>query len=98
MSEFGRSDTAINFLEGARIMNRLGIIAIAATTAITAATSAQAHNSTEIGGGFLHPVSGVDHLMALIASLPTGLLVGGAIAATVAGLGAVHMVRRSRQH
>ena len=79
-------------------MNRLGIIAIAATTAITVATSAQAHNSTEIGGGFLHPVSGVDHLMALIASLPTGLLVVGAIAATLAGLSAVHMVRRSRQH
>jgi hydrogenase/urease accessory protein HupE len=98
MSEFGRSDTAINSLEGARIMNRLGIFAIAATTAITATTTAQAHNSTEIGGGFLHPVSGVDHLMALIASLPTGLLVGGAIAVTVAGLGAVHLVRPSRQH
>ena len=79
-------------------MNRLGIIAIAATTAITVATSAQTHNSTEIGGSFLHPVSGVDHLMALIPSLPTGLLVVGAIAATVASLGAVHMVRRSRQH
>ena len=79
-------------------MNRLGIFAIAATTAITAATTAQAHNSTEFGGGFLHPVSGVDHLIALIASLPTGLLVGGAIALTLAGLGAAHMVRRSRQH
>lgn len=77
---------------------RLGIFAIAATTAVTAATTAQAHNSTEFGGGFLHPVSGVDHLVALIASVPAGLLVGGAVALALAGLGAVHMVRRSRQH
>ena len=77
---------------------RLGIFAIAATTAITATTAAQAHNSTEFGGGFLHPVSGVDHLVALIASVPMGLLAGGAVALALAGFGAVHMVRRSRQN
>lgn len=78
--------------------NRLGIFAIAATAATTTTTTAYAHKSTEFGGGFLHPVSGVDHLLALLASAPAGLLVGGVVALTVAGLGAVHVVRRSRQH
>ncbi len=78
--------------------NRLGIFAIAATATIMAATTAQAHKSTEFGGGFLHPVSGVDHLVALLGSLPTGVVVGGVIALAVAGFGAVQMVRRSRQN
>lgn len=76
--------------------NRLGIFAIAAAAATTA-TTAQAHNSTEFGGGFLHPVSGLDHLLALIATIPTGLLVGGAAALAIAGIGTVRLVRRSRQ-
>jgi hydrogenase/urease accessory protein HupE len=76
--------------------NRLGIFAIAAT-AITTATTAQAHNSTEFGGGFLHPVSGIDHLVALIATAPAGVLIAGAVALTVAAIGTVRVVRRSRQ-
>lgn len=76
--------------------NRLGIFAIAAAAA-TAATTAQAHNSTEFGGGFLHPVSGIDHLLALVATVPAGVLVAGAIALTVAAIGTVRVVRRSRQ-
>lgn len=75
--------------------NRLGIFAFAAT-AVTA-TTAQAHNATELGGGFLHPISGIDHLLALIATVPTGVLVGGAAVLAVAAFGAVRMVRRSRQ-
>tara|TARA_R110000868_G_scaffold46376_8_gene153258 strand:+ start:25973 stop:26269 length:297 start_codon:yes stop_codon:yes gene_type:complete len=98
MSEKGGTESAFNILEGAKMNNRLGIFAIAAATAITTATTAQAHKSTEFGGGFLHPVSGIDHLIALIAGLPAGVIAGGIVALTVAGFGAIRMVRRSRQN
>ena len=51
--------------------NRLGIFTISALTAV--ASTAHAHPGTEVGGGFLHPVAGVDHLVALVASAPVGL-------------------------
>lgn len=72
--------------------NKLGIFALAAMAAT--ATTAHAHNSTELGGGFLHPVSGIDHLLALIATVPTGGLVAGAAVLAVAAVGAVRVVRR----
>lgn len=76
--------------------NKLGIFALAATA--TTATTAHAHNASELGGGFLHPESGIDHLLALVASVPTGLLIAGAAVIVVAGIGAVRMARRIGQN
>lgn len=76
--------------------NKLGILALAAS-AITA-TTAHAHTGTELGGGFLHPEAGIDHLMALIATVPTGVLVAGAAVLAIAAIGAVRMARRIGQN
>lgn len=80
--------------------NRLGIFTISALTAV--ASTAHAHPGTEVGGGFLHPVAGVDHLVALVASAPVGLLIVGllivgGVALAGAVIGAGMMIRRSRQ-
>ncbi len=75
--------------------NRLGIYTISALTAV--ASTAHAHPGTEVGGGFLHPVAGVDHLVALVASAPVGLLIVGGVALAGAVIGAGMMIRRSRQ-
>ena len=75
--------------------NRLGIFIIAALTIATGA--AQAHPGTEIGGGFIHPLSGADHLMHLLASAPAGLLIAGSVVLAGAVIGAGLLVRRSRQ-
>ena len=75
--------------------NRLGIFIIAALTIATGA--AQAHPGTEIGGGFIHPLSGADHLMHLLASAPAGLLIAGGVVLAGAVIGAGLLVRRSRQ-
>ena len=75
--------------------NRLGIFTISALTAV--ASTAHAHPGTEAGGGFLHPVAGVDHLVALVASAPVGLLIVGGVALAGAVIGAGMMIRRSRQ-
>ena len=75
--------------------NRLGIYTISALTAV--ASTAHAHPGTEVGGGFLHPVAGVDHLVALVASAPVGLLIVGCVALAGAVIGAGMMIRRSRQ-
>lgn len=75
--------------------NKLGIFTFAALTA-TAGT-AQAHPGTEIGGGFIHPMSGADHLMHLLASAPVGALIAGGVIIASALIGASIMIRRSRQ-
>ena len=75
--------------------NRLGIFTISALTAV--ASTAHAHPGTEVGGGFLHPLAGVDHLVALVASAPVGLLIVGGVALAGAVIGAGMMIRRSRQ-
>lgn len=75
--------------------NKLGIFSIAALT--VAAGAAQAHPGTEIGGGFIHPTSGADHLMNLLTSAPMGLLIAGSIVLIGAVFGAGVLVRRSRQ-
>ena len=75
--------------------NRLGIFTISALTAV--ASTAHAHPGTEVGGGFLHPVAGVDHLVALVTSAPVGLLIVGGVALAGAVIGAGMMIRRSRQ-
>ena len=75
--------------------NRLGIFTISALTAV--ASTAHSHPGTEVGGGFLHPVAGVDHLVALVASAPVGLLIVGGVALAGAVIGAGMMIRRSRQ-
>jgi hydrogenase/urease accessory protein HupE len=75
--------------------NRLGIFTIAALTIATGA--AQAHPGTEIGVGFIHPLSGADHLMHLLASAPAGLLIAGGAVLAGAVIGAGLLVRRSRQ-
>ena len=72
--------------------NRLGIFTISALTAV--ASTAHAHPGTEVGGGFLHPVAGVDHL---VASAPVGLLIVGGVALAGAVIGAGMMIRSSRQ-
>ncbi|MFT7569366.1 MAG: hydrogenase/urease accessory protein HupE [Paracoccaceae bacterium] len=75
--------------------NKLGIFTIAALTAAT--STAHAHPGTEVGGGFLHPMAGVDHLAALLASAPVGLLIAGGVVIASAVIGAGIMIRRSRQ-
>ena len=75
--------------------NRLGIFTIAALT--TSTSAAHAHPGTEVGGGFLHPVAGADHLVALLASAPVGLLIVGGAALAAAVIGAGLLIRRSRQ-
>ena len=75
--------------------NRLGIFTITALTITTGA--AQAHPGTEIGVGFIHPLSGADHLMHLLASAPAGLLIAGGAVLAGAVIGAGLLVRRSRQ-
>lgn len=47
--------------------SRLGIFSIAFATAILTTTAASAHTGTAVGAGFLHPLSGLDHLLALLA-------------------------------
>ena len=76
--------------------NRLGIFTISALTAI--ASTAHVHPGTEVGGGFLHPVAGVDHLAELFASAPVGLLIVGGVALAGAVIGAGMLIRRSRQN
>lgn len=75
--------------------NKLGIFTITALTA--AASTVQAHPGTEIGGGFIHPVSGADHLMHLLASAPTAALIAGGVVIASALVGASIVIRRSRQ-
>ena len=75
--------------------NRLGIFTISALTAV--ASTAHAHPGTEVGGGFLQPVAGVDHLVALVTSAPVGLLIVGGVALAGAVIGAGMMIRSSRQ-
>mgnify|MGYP006094349015 CR=1 FL=1 len=75
--------------------NKLGIFSIAALTG--AAGAAQAHPGTEIGGGFIHPTSGADHLMHLLTSAPTGILIVGGIVLMGAVCGARVLIRRSGQ-
>lgn len=73
----------------------IGIFSIAALTAITG--TAQAHPGTEIGGGFIHPMSGADHLMHLLSGAPAGLLIAGGVVLAGAVIGAGLLIRRSRQ-
>lgn len=47
--------------------NRIGLFSVVLLTAVTTATAAHAHNGTGLGAGFLHPLSGLDHLLALLA-------------------------------
>lgn len=47
--------------------SRLGVFSIACATAILTTTAANAHTGTGLGTGFLHPLSGLDHLLALLA-------------------------------
>lgn len=76
--------------------NKLGLFTIAALTAAT--TAAQAHPGTEVGGGFIHPISGAEHLMQLLASAPVGLLIAGGVVVAGAVVGAGLLIRRSRQN
>ena len=48
--------------------SRLGVFSIAFATAILTTTAASAHTGTGLGAGFLHPLSGLDHLLALLAA------------------------------
>ena len=73
--------------------NRLGIFSSAVLATVATASTALAHTSSEIGGGFIHPVSGIDHLLTLLANAPVGVLAGAFIALTFAGLGARHLIR-----
>ena len=56
-----------HFFRGAKMNSRLGIFSIACATAILTTTAANAHTGTGLGTGFLHPLSGLDHLLALLA-------------------------------
>ena len=47
--------------------NRTGIFSLTLLTALMSATAVQAHSGATIGAGFLHPISGLDHLLALLA-------------------------------
>ncbi|MEC7488868.1 MAG: HupE/UreJ family protein [Pseudomonadota bacterium] len=47
--------------------NRTGIFSLTLLTALMSATAVQAHSDATIGAGFLHPISGLDHLLALLA-------------------------------
>lgn len=75
--------------------NKLGLFTIAALTAVAGA--AQAHPGTEVGGGFIHPISGAEHLMHLLAGAPAGLLIAGGVVVAGAIVSAGLLIRRSRQ-
>lgn len=47
--------------------SRLGVFSIAFATAILTTTAANAHTGSGLGAGFLHPLTGLDHLLALLA-------------------------------
>ena len=53
--------------------------------------------STEIGGGFIHPINGADHLMHLLAGAPAGMLIASGIAIAGVALAAAIPILRSRQ-
>ena len=75
--------------------NKLGIFSLAALMATPGA--AQAHTATEIGGGFIHPINGADHLMHLFAGAPAGLLIASGIAIAGVALAAAIPILRRRQ-
>lgn len=47
--------------------NKTGIFSLTLLTALMSATAVQAHSGATLGAGFLHPISGLDHLLALLA-------------------------------
>ncbi|MEE2995820.1 MAG: HupE/UreJ family protein [Pseudomonadota bacterium] len=53
--------------------NGLGLLSVTTLIATLGATSAQAHSGVGIETGFFHPISGLDHLLAL---LTVGVLAG----------------------
>ena len=53
--------------------NGLVLLSLTALIATVGASSAQAHSGAGIGAGFLHPISGLDHLLMLLA---VGVLAG----------------------
>ena len=75
--------------------NKLGIFSLTALMAMPGA--AQAHTATEIGGGFIHPINGADHLMHLLAGAPAGMLIASGIAIAGVALAAAIPILRSRQ-
>lgn len=56
--------------------NRTGIFLLTLLTALMSATAVQAHSGATLGAGFLHPISGLDHLLALLA---VGIWAGRAV-------------------
>ncbi len=46
---------------------KLGILSLTLLTAATIASAAQAHNGPGLTAGHLHPISGIDHLLVLLA-------------------------------
>ena len=73
--------------------NKIGIFSSAVLATVATVSTALAHTSSEIGVGFIHPISGIDHLLALLANAPVGVLAGAFIALTVLGLGARRLIR-----
>lgn len=65
---------------GNQMMNKLGLISLTALIATAGATSAHAHGTAGVGAGFLHPITGIDHLLALLA---VGVLAGRAAGKSV---------------
>jgi urease accessory protein len=55
------------------MMNKLRLITLTALIVTAGATSAHAHGTAGVGAGFLHPITGIDHLLALMA---VGVLAG----------------------
>ena len=47
--------------------NKLGLFSLTVLGLAATATSAQAHGAHGVGAGFLHPITGIDHLLALLA-------------------------------
>jgi urease accessory protein len=60
--------------------SRLGVFSIAFATAILTTTAASAHTGTGLGAGFLHPLSGLDHLETAIFASVTILIMLASIA------------------
>ena len=77
--------------------NKIGIFSSAVLATVATVSTALAHTSSEIGVGFIHPISGIDHLLALLENAPVGVLTGAFIALTVLGLGARRLIRSKNQ-
>ena len=61
--------------------NKIGIFSSAVLATVATASTALAHTSSEIGVGFIHPISGIDHLLALLANALVGVLKSVLVAA-----------------